>query len=333
MSTIRPTTVMDITSKGEYPSGKLSNFAPHAFVFDGVACASMEGLLQSLKFEDESVQQHICTLAGKAAKKAGSEKNWKRDHTLWWKGRPINRLSRQYQEFLDDAFAALSSNDSFKRALLATGEATLTHSIGEPEPQDTVLTEREFCSRLTAIRARLVIKPRAWIGCLTCYNHGDLVGNWFPATKAAGATIAGVHADHDVNHRIRGCDELWVFDHEHIPVRGEMDPLRAAEWGARITEVPAEQRAAFIAWARTDHRVLDAENLPVISAFNERYCGTWETFLEYAEHLVEKLGVLDGASDEARRYFDYDAYAHDISYDYTTIACDDGDGIHIFRDI
>lgn len=158
MSTIRPTAVMDITSKGEYPSGNLSNFAPHAFVFDGVACASMEGLLQSLKFEDESVQQHICTLAGKAAKKAGSEKNWKRDHTLWWKGRPINRLSRQYQEFLDDAFAALSSNDSFKRALLATGEATLTHSIGEPEPQDTVLTEREFCSRLTAIRARLVIK-------------------------------------------------------------------------------------------------------------------------------------------------------------------------------
>ena len=177
------------------------------------------------------------------------------------------------------------------------------------------------------------IEPRAWIGCLTCHNHGDIVGDWYAATEAADVTIAGVHTGHDVNHRIRGCDELWVFDHEHIPVRGEMDPLRAAEWGARITEVPAEQRAAFIAWARTDDRVLDAENLPSISAFNERYRGTWETFRDYAEHLVEKLGVLDGVSDEARRYFDYDAYAHDISYDYTTIACDDGDSIHIFRDL
>lgn len=38
---------MDIGSGKEYPSNALSNFAPHPFVFDGVECASMEGLLQS----------------------------------------------------------------------------------------------------------------------------------------------------------------------------------------------------------------------------------------------------------------------------------------------
>jgi hypothetical protein len=37
---------MDIGSKSGYPSSALSNFAPHAFEFDGVKCASMEGLLQ-----------------------------------------------------------------------------------------------------------------------------------------------------------------------------------------------------------------------------------------------------------------------------------------------
>ena len=26
-------------------------------------------------------------------------------------------------------------------------------------------------------------------------------------------------------------DELWCFDHENIPVRGELDPLTAAAWG------------------------------------------------------------------------------------------------------
>lgn len=155
MTRIPPTTV-DISSKGDYPSGNLSNFAPHAFVFDGVECASMEGLLQSLKFKDAGAQRYICTLVGKAAKKAGSERNWQQDrHTLWWQGRPIDRLAPEYQQFLDAAFATLASNDAFRRALLDTGEATLTHSMGEPEPQDTVLTEREFCSRLTAIRSRL----------------------------------------------------------------------------------------------------------------------------------------------------------------------------------
>ena len=156
MNTIHPTTIMDISSKGDYPSGNLSNFAHHPFVFDGVECSSMEGLLQSLKFKDESAQRHVCTLVGKAAKKAGSERNWQQDnHTLWWKGRPIDRLAPEYQQFLDAAFAALASNESFQSALLDTREATLAHSMGEPKPQDTVLTEREFCSRLTAIRSRL----------------------------------------------------------------------------------------------------------------------------------------------------------------------------------
>ena len=37
---------MDIGSGNGYPSGALSNFSPHPFVFDGVECNSMEGLLQ-----------------------------------------------------------------------------------------------------------------------------------------------------------------------------------------------------------------------------------------------------------------------------------------------
>ena len=44
---------------------------------------------------------------------------------------------------------------SFKKALLASGNATLTHSIGKRKESDTILTAKEFCSRLTAIRQRL----------------------------------------------------------------------------------------------------------------------------------------------------------------------------------
>ena len=47
---------MDIGSGTGYPSANLSNFHPHAFTIDGITCASMEGFLQSLKFENPDMQ-------------------------------------------------------------------------------------------------------------------------------------------------------------------------------------------------------------------------------------------------------------------------------------
>ena len=74
---------------------------------------------------------------------------------LWWKGKAMNRHGLEYQIKLDLAFESLAQNPDFIKALLATGNATLTHSLGKSNPHDTVLTEREFCSRLEKIRSRL----------------------------------------------------------------------------------------------------------------------------------------------------------------------------------
>ena len=147
--------IMDIGSGSGYPSSNLSNFSPHGFVVDGVECASMEGFLQSLKFQDPEMQKHVCTLVGKAAKFKGKKKKWWKTQTLYWQGEAIPRDSERYQELLDKAFNALSENSSFKRALLATQNATLTHNMGKKKPSETVLTKNEFTSRLTAIRTRL----------------------------------------------------------------------------------------------------------------------------------------------------------------------------------
>lgn len=35
--------------------------------------------------------------------------------------------------------------------------------------------------------------PRAWIGCLACYNNARLVGEWFDAEAADEVTLADVH--------------------------------------------------------------------------------------------------------------------------------------------
>ena len=146
---------MDIGSGSGFPSAALSNFAPHPFVFDGVECNSMEGLLQSFKFSNPEMQREVCKLVGKQAKFKGKKKKWFKTQTLFWQGEEFKRDSEAYQELLDRAFDALSTNEGFKRALLATGHSTLTHSIGKTKQSETVLTRTEFCSRLTAIRERL----------------------------------------------------------------------------------------------------------------------------------------------------------------------------------
>lgn len=146
---------MDIGSGSGWPSCALSNFAPHPFVIDDVVCASMEGFLQSLKFKEPEMQVEVCKLVGKAAKFKGKKKKWWQTQTLFWQGQTFKRDSKEYQELLDRAFDALSTNTSFQKALLATGTATLTHSIGKTKQQETVLTRQEFCSRLTKIRERL----------------------------------------------------------------------------------------------------------------------------------------------------------------------------------
>ena len=118
----------------------------------------MEGFLQSLKFDKPHIQEEVCKLIGKAAKFRGQKRNkaWKSTQTLWWRGIAMPRLSQEYQDLLDRAFfCMLEQSESFKNALAATHDSVITHSIGKNKESDTVLTEREFCSRLMRLRRTL----------------------------------------------------------------------------------------------------------------------------------------------------------------------------------
>ena len=143
---------MDVGSKNGYPASALSNFSPHPFVIDGIQCNSMEGFLQSLKFESKEMQEYVCSLVGYAAKKKGKNKNWQEKQILYWRGNPIKRDSEEYQNLLNRAYNAMYENTKFKAALEASKGATLTHSIGKNKKSETVLTAQEFCSRLTYLR-------------------------------------------------------------------------------------------------------------------------------------------------------------------------------------
>lgn len=144
---------MDISSGSGYPASSLSNFAGHRFVIDDVECYSMEGFLQSLKFKSEPMQKEVCKLIGKAAKFKGKHKKWWVTQTLYWRGKEYKRNSEAYQNLLNRAYNAMyQQSESFRNALHATNNSSITHSIGKNDMTRTVLTTSEFCGRLLKLR-------------------------------------------------------------------------------------------------------------------------------------------------------------------------------------
>lgn len=169
---------------------------------------------------------------------------------------------------------------------------------------------------------------RVWIGCLTCYNHGRLTGEWFAAADAGDVTTADVHGFPSATH-----EELWVMDHEHLPISGECSPAEAGEWGQLLADVDDWQRDALMAWVRSGDYIADGTGpLPSLPDFEERYAGEWDTFREYAEELADDIGMLSGVADEIARYFDWSAWTRDLAYDYTTEPASDG-GLYVFRSL
>lgn len=150
---------MDVGSKNKYPRGKLSNFTHFQFIFDGVLCNSMEGLLQSFKFENIESQKITCTLTGFDAKRKGSGRNkyWQEKQTLWWNGKSYPRKSKDYQILLNKAYNALYINEEFKKTLKDAGNSIFTHSIGKNNIKETVLTESEFCKRLQHLKDKGIL--------------------------------------------------------------------------------------------------------------------------------------------------------------------------------
>lgn len=143
---------INVWSKSPYPANVLSNLHPNAFVLDGIKCGSMEGFLQSLKYADAEEQRAVCALSGKEAK-LKSTNEWKEDQLLHWKEESIERSSQAFRDLIARAYTALySQNETFRQALVATNGKLIFHRQGNPDPKDTILTEKEFCGMLDCLR-------------------------------------------------------------------------------------------------------------------------------------------------------------------------------------
>lgn len=134
---------------------RLSNLYPYPFVLRDRHFGSIEGFLQHLKFDDIEAQALVAPLHGYEAFKVGQLGNgWKKTQTLWFREIAFERSSPEYQVLLTQAYdACLEQNVEFVQALLESGNAILTHSIGKNDTRDSTLTASEYLHQMYRLRA------------------------------------------------------------------------------------------------------------------------------------------------------------------------------------
>ena len=137
----------------------LSNLFPYQFKFRGKKVASIEGILQGIKYKDIKTQNLVLNYSGADAyyvRTCNSIDFWGDSGILYWQGKEIKRESGEYQLFIDELYISALKNPLYKRALLASGNKYILHHIGRDNPKETVLTRYELESTLACLRAFLI---------------------------------------------------------------------------------------------------------------------------------------------------------------------------------
>jgi len=168
--------------------------------------------------------------------------------------------------------------------------------------------------------------PRIYVASLADYNAGRLHGRWIEADQDA----------HEIHQQIAGmlgrsrepiAEEWAIHDYEGFgPLR--LSEYEAIETVARLGEGIGDHGSAFAHWAATvgtDPAALDE--------FEDRYLGHWRSLVEFAEHLLDDLGIDrdNFGPDNLQPYirFDLEAFARDLSLDLHV--SEDHDGVHLFE--
>lgn len=173
--------------------------------------------------------------------------------------------------------------------------------------------------------------PRVWVGCESCYAAGRLVGIWVDAFDAASLSAEEIHADSDIDPATAGCEEFTCMDTDGLPTTGEPSLSEASRWGEIYEEVGATQWPALCAWVRSGAYAAEGESdFPVLSDFEGRYCGEWNSFRDYGFQFAEDTGLLQGIPEEVERYFHWDSWIRDLEVDYSVESTGQGT-VYIFR--
>lgn len=199
---------------------------------------------------------------------------------------------------------------------------------------------------------------KLYAACLASYNSGRLYGEWIDASADADemrdaiATMLRGSPCPNVTVDCPYCDGKGFHNSENGNVheepcahcKGAGTVPSAEEWAIHdydsfpdMGEYPSlDDVAAYIALVE-EHSHIDADDLKAImadfqsvdeaaEALRDSFCGTYDTFREYADEAADESLAAHGIKDDSilSRYFDYEAFARDLAFDMRVIDCPSG---------
>lgn len=163
-----------------------------------------------------------------------------------------------------------------------------------------------------------------YVGTYAKYNSGSLFGMWINLESVSDAdeffeVCRALHSD-------EADPEFMVQDYQGFPEELYHESMSADD---------VERVLEYIALDDDDREMLedycecyggDATDPDMIDRARERSMGKFDTFQEFADQCADEELACMNAPEFCTRYFDYEAYARDLKYDFSV-----SDNGYIFR--
>lgn len=146
--------------------------------------------------------------------------------------------------------------------------------------------------------------PSIYVANLEAYNSGRLIGEWLDLTILNTVETLGKEID-----RIATCysygDEYAIHDFNNMPsCLGENPDLeKVLEVAALIKEHSYEAVKGF----------LECYSVEDLEHFEESFCGSHDSFKEYAEQYFDDCYEVP---EHLASYIDYDKFAYELKMEY-----------------
>lgn len=157
-----------------------------------------------------------------------------------------------------------------------------------------------------------VDEPRAWIGCLGCYNDGRLNGAWLDYEAASDLTESG-YTNGSGECVKCGAEEFVCMDTEGIPGfianrdMSVVEFLQACETMQTVSsELTESEEEAFYVMLDNEHESVlnDADYL--LERFRDCYRGYYDSHRDFAEELYHETENMGAMPSVLRDCIDWD---------------------------
>ena len=149
-------------------------------------------------------------------------------------------------------------------------------------------------------------QPQVYVACLAAYNSGRLHGEWI--TPKTDKDELQEQIDKVLKSSpIKGAKEWAIHDYNSFPNLGEYPDLDKL---IQVQEAIDEHGQYVVNAFLENWSVEDLDHI------EDAYYGTYDSFSEFAQQLAED--IIEGLNGDSTlaRYFDWEAWERDLSYDY-----------------